>query len=135
MWYRFAADAVLLTHLAFILFVVVGGLLALRWKRLAFIHIPAALWAGLIELRGWICPLTPLEQGLREAAGGPTYSGGFIEQYLEPVIYPEGLTRGIQIALGVAVIAFNLLIYLLLMMRARRKRKGKDSSISPSEHR
>jgi hypothetical protein len=123
MGYRIAADAVLLVHLAFIVFVVVGGLLAIRWKRLAFIHVPAVLWAAMIELRGWICPLTPLEQSLREAAGGPAYSGGFIDRYLEPVIYPAGLTRNVQITLSVAVVAFNLIIYLLLMTRAYRKGK------------
>jgi len=123
MGYRIAANAVLVAHLAFIVFVVVGGLLAIRWKGLAFLHVPAVVWAALIEFRGWTCPLTPLEQALREAAGGPARSAGFIERYLEPVIYPAGLTGGMRVALGVAVVALNLLVYLLLMTRAYRKGK------------
>lgn len=100
-----------LLHLVFILFVSVGGLLVLRWPKLAWIHLPAVTWGTLIELTGWICPLTPLENRLRAAAGGPAYTGGFIDRYIAPIVYPAGLTRGMQLGLAVAVVAVNLAFY------------------------
>jgi hypothetical protein len=118
--YRIAADAVLLAHLAFILFAVLGSLLVLRWRPLAWAHLPAALWAAVVELSGWICPLTPLEVALRRAAGDAGYSGGFIEHYLVAAIYPEGLTRTTQLVLGTAVIALNVAIYAVVLWRWRR---------------
>jgi hypothetical protein len=102
---------VALAHLAFVVFVVGGGLLVLRWPRLAWVHLPAALWGALIEFAGWICPLTPLENWLRRRAGVSDYAGGFVEHYVLPVLYPVGLTRGLQVGLGVAVILLNLVIY------------------------
>ncbi len=104
---RLAADALLLTHAAFILFVVFGGLLVLRWPALKWLHLPAALWGALIELGGWHCPLTRWENLLRGRAGG----GGFIDYYVARAIYPSGLTRGIELALGTAVIVINVAIY------------------------
>jgi hypothetical protein len=127
MSYALAADLVLLLHLWFILFVAIGGLLALRWPRLALAHLPAALWGAAIELGGWICPLTPLENSLRRSAGEMEYTGGFIEQYLVPLIYPPGLTRDMQIGLGIAVLAVNALAYGALVARQRRASRG-DSS-------
>lgn len=118
--YRVAADAVLLLHLAFIVFAAIGGLAVLRWPRLAWLHLPAAAWAALIEFGGWICPLTPLEVALRRSAGQPGFSGGFIEHYLNSIIYPQGLTRAHQVALGVAVVLVNLAIYWRLLRRSRR---------------
>lgn len=118
--YRVAADAVLLLHLAFIVFAAIGGLAVLRWPRLAWLHLPAAAWAALIEFGGWICPLTPLEVALRRSAGQPGFSGGFIEHYLTSIIYPQGLTRAHQVALGVAVVLVNLAIYWRLLRRSRR---------------
>lgn len=106
-----AADLLVILHLAFILFVMLGGVLLFRWPWVAWLHLPAVAWGALIELIGWICPLTPLEQHFRQAAGEGGYSGGFIEQYLLPLIYPEGLTREIQLALGLLVIIFNAVIY------------------------
>ena len=113
------ADAVLVVHLAFIVFVVLGGLVVLRWPRLAWAHVPAFAWGALISFAGWICPLTPLENWLRRQAGGETYTGGFIERYLTAAIYPQGLTRGTQVAIGVGVLLLNAFVYLLLLRRAR----------------
>ena len=118
--YSRLADLVLLVHFAFILFVVLGGFLVMRWPWLAWLHLPAALWGALIEFAGWICPLTPLEVSLRRAGGEAGYAGGFIERYLTPTIYPEGLTRSVQVALGLVVVVINVLVYLRL---ARRRRK------------
>ncbi len=123
---RFLADAVVLVHLAFILFVAAGGLLVLRWPRLAWVHVPAVVWGALIELAGWICPLTPLENRLRAAAGDAAYAGGFIDRYIMPIVYPAGLTRGMQLALGIAVIAVNLLIYGRLVIRRKRRSTRDD---------
>jgi Protein of Unknown function (DUF2784) len=106
-----AADVVVVFHFAFVLFVVFGGLLALRWPKVAYVHLPVAVYGALIELVGWVCPLTPLEKRLRESAGLPGYEGGFVEHYILPVLYPSGLTRGVQLVLGLIVIGLNLLIY------------------------
>ncbi len=119
MLYTLGANAVLVLHLAFILFAVAGGLLVLRWPRLMWVHLPAVAWAAAIEWFGWVCPLTPLENYLRGPAGG--YEGGFIEHYLLPFIYPPGLTRDIQILLAVAVVAINLIVYYVLAVRWRRQ--------------
>jgi hypothetical protein len=106
-----AADLLVILHLAFILFVMLGGVLLFRWPWVAWLHLPAVAWGALIELVGWICPLTPLEQRLRASAGEAGYTGGFAEQYLLPLIYPDGLTREIQLALGLLVLIFNAVIY------------------------
>jgi hypothetical protein len=106
----------------FVLFVVLGGLLVLRWPRLAYLHLPAATWGVLIEFAGWVCPLTPLEQWLRLKAGEQGYSGSFIEHYVLPLLYPSALTRTIQVALGAVVIAVNLAIYGYLLRRRRSLR-------------
>lgn len=115
------ADLVVGIHFLFVLFVVLGGLLVLRWPRLAFLHIPAAVWGSWIEFSGGICPLTPLENSLRARAGQAGYSGGFIEHYLIPVLYPSELTREIQLLLGAVVIAINLAIYLYLFLPRRQR--------------
>jgi hypothetical protein len=112
-----AADAVLMLHGVFILFVVAGGLLALRWPAAAALHIPCAAWGAYIEFSGGICPLTPLEQRLRTLAGEAGYSGGFIEHYLLPLIYPAGLTPTVQVLLGSGVILVNLAVYALVLRR------------------
>lgn len=127
MSYRLLADAVVVAHLLFILFVVFGGLLVLRWPRLALAHLPAACWGALIEIGGWICPLTPLENGLREAAGEAGYPGSFVSRYLLPVIYPAGLTRELQFVLAGVVVAVNLAVYAALLRRwgARRSSDGR----------
>ena len=117
MGYRLAADALVLAHGAFILFVVFGGLLALRWRWMALLHAPAAVWGVLVEAAGWMCPLTPLEVSLRIAAGEAGYSGGFVAHYLLPAIYPAGLTRGIQFALAALVLTINLAVYAVVLRR------------------
>jgi hypothetical protein len=122
--YRALADLILALHLVFVLFVVLGGLLVLRWPRTAWLHIPAAVWGVLIEYTGWICPLTPLENSFRTRGGEAGYSGGFIEHYIQPVLYPAGLTRGTQIVLGSFVLLLNLSAYGILLTRARMVRRG-----------
>ena len=124
MIYRALADLILALHLVFVLFVVLGGLLVLRWPRTAWLHIPAAAWGVLIEYTGWICPLTPLENSFRTRGGEAGYSGGFIEHYIQPVLYPAGLTRGTQIVLGSFVLLLNLSAYGILLTRARMVRRG-----------
>lgn len=119
--YAVLADLVLLLHAAFILFVACGGLLVWRWPRLAWLHLPAAGWGALIALAGWYCPLTPLEIRLRRLAGQQGYEGGFIEHYLLSFIYPAGLTRPLQLALGVGVIVLTTTVYALLWHRRRRR--------------
>ena len=119
MLYRVLADLVVLAHLAFIVFVLLGGLLALHWRWMPWAHLPAALWGALVEFFGWFCPLTPLENSLRLASGTAGYSGGFIEHYIIPIIYPAELTREVQMLLGLAVLAVNLAIYLMVWHRFR----------------
>ncbi len=114
------ADLVVLLHAAFIVFAVAGGLLVLRRPRLAWLHLPAAAWAAAVELAGWICPLTPLENALRRAAGGPGYPTDFIEHYVMPLVYPAGLTRGTQLVLGLLVVAVNGAVYAWLWRRRAR---------------
>jgi hypothetical protein len=120
MLYRLLADCLVLVHLAFIVFVVAGGLLVLWRPTFRWIHLPAAVWGALIEFTGWICPLTPWEQALRAQAGQVGYPGGFIERYILPVLYPQGLTPGVQIALGFLVIGVNVAIYAFVGRRRSR---------------
>jgi hypothetical protein len=118
--YRIAADLVVLIHAAFVAFVVVGGVLAIAWPRVAWVHVPCALWGVLIEFGGWICPLTPLENALRHRAGDAGYPGGFVEHYVLAAIYPAGLTRTTQWVLGTLVTAINLAVYAYIVARHRR---------------
>jgi hypothetical protein len=117
MLYRVLADAVVVLHFGFVLFVVLGGLFALRWPRAAWIHLPAAIWGAGIEFVGGICPLTPLEILLRRMGGEAGYTGGFVEHYVIPVLYPQALTRDIQYVLGAIVLGVNVLIYALVVRR------------------
>ncbi|MBF8291737.1 MAG: putative rane protein [Steroidobacteraceae bacterium] len=120
MFYFALADAILILHLAFILFVVLGGFLVL-WRRwLIRLHLPVVVWGVLIEFAGWICPLTPLENWLRMQGGDRGFSGGFINHYLVSLIYPEGLTRELQWLLGALVLAINAGIY-FRVWRARTR--------------
>jgi hypothetical protein len=124
--YRIFADLVVGLHLVFVVFVVAGGLLVLRWPKAAFVHLPAAAWGAAIEFAGWICPLTPLENSLRRLAGESGYSTGFIEHYLLPVLYPSALTRDIQLLLGVLVIGVNLAVYTYAVRRNQKTRKSRN---------
>jgi hypothetical protein len=122
MLYRLLADAVVLFHLLFVAFAVLGGLLALRWRWLPWLHLPALAWAALVEFNGWICPLTPLENNLRAASGAAGYDGGFIEHYLLPMLYPAALTRDVQFWLGTGLLAINAVAYFACYARTRRSR-------------
>jgi hypothetical protein len=121
--YHQLADLILIVHFAFLVFVVAGGAFVLHWPRVAWVHVPAAIWGLLIEFFGWICPLTPLEIALRHRAGEAAYTGGFIAHYVTRVLYPNGLTREIQVMLGILVLALNGGIYALVLARARRVRQ------------
>lgn len=122
----FAADAVVLVHLLFILFALLGGLLLLRWPSLVWVHVPAVVWGITVEVLHLQCPLTPLENSLRRTAGEAGYSGGFIDNYLLPIIYPAGLTPQIQLWLGAVVLVVNLLVYAMVIRRLLRKRPPTD---------
>lgn len=122
--YGLLADLTVLLHLAFVAFAVLGGLLVALWPRAAWAHLPCALWAVLVEAFGWVCPLTPLEVHFRRLAGQAGYSGGFLEHYALPLLYPEGLTRGDQAALALLLLAFNAALYIWAWRRARRARGG-----------
>ena len=122
--YQFLADAVLAVHLAFIAFVLGGGLLALWRPRLAWLHLPAAAWGALIEFTGWTCPLTPLENYFLQLAGESSCRDDFIARHLWPVIYPAGLTPRIQIILGVFVIVLNCIIYAAVVSKAKRQKRA-----------
>jgi hypothetical protein len=122
MIYRLGAELVILCHFAFVAFVVLGGLLALYRPRVAFVHIPAALWGAATELLGIVCPLTPLEQRLWRLAGETGYAGDFLDHYLTSILYPTGLTRAVQLCLGTALLAFNLALYGWAFAHHRKRR-------------
>lgn len=114
------ADLIVAVHLAFVLFVMLGGLLVLRHRWVAWLHVPAVVWGAVIEFAGWICPLTPLENWFRERGGGGGYETSFVERYLLPVLYPDALTRDLQLLLGSVVIAVNAAVYLWVLTRLHR---------------
>jgi hypothetical protein len=124
MSYQILADILVVLHLAFIVYVLFGGLLGLLWRRNPWFHLPCVAWGALIEFTGWICPLTPLEIRWRILAGQRGYEESFIEHYLLPVIYPAGLTRDLQHWLGVGVIILNLAVYAVIWWRRRRVPAG-----------
>jgi hypothetical protein len=130
--YRLLADGVLLLHFGFLAFVVGGALLAWRWPRLAWLHLPALAWGAYVVLAGEICPLTPLENRLRQAGGGSAYEESFIEHYLLPLIYPDAVQgpmgRGTQVGLGVALVVFNVGVYALAWRRRRRVSRLSDNA-------
>jgi hypothetical protein len=120
--YRLLADLVLILHAGFVAFVMLGALLALRWPRIAWVHVPVALWGAGIEFLGGICPLTPLENHWRRLAGELGYPGGFVEHYVVSVLYPDGLTRRVQLVLGVLVLVVHVAIYAWVLWRQRSAR-------------
>lgn len=121
MIYRYLADLVVVGHLAFVFFVILGGFVVLRYGWVAWLHLPAAAWGVLIELTGWVCPLTPLEVRLREMGGEAGYTGGFVQHYIIPVLYPGDLTRSHQVILGLGVLGMNLWIYLTVLRRSHTR--------------
>lgn len=127
MMYSLLADLVLIVHLAFVLFVLCGGLLVLRWRWIAWLHLPAAIWGAVVEFTGWICPLTPLENWLRVRGDSTGYAGDFLSYYLLALLYPEGLSRPIQLLLGILVIAVNLGVYGWILTNRRLRNVGKGS--------
>lgn len=125
MWYRVLADLTVAVHAAFVVFVVLGGVLVLRWPRVAWVHLPAAAWGAWIEFAGWTCPLTPLENWLRARGGEAGYRTSFVERYLMPLLYPAGLTPELQWTLGALVVLVNALVYAwALALHRRRVRLG-----------
>ena len=124
MYFRLAADAVLLFHLAFILFAILGGAIAARWRWVPVLHLPAVVWAIFVELTGHICPLTYLEDSLRFRAGQSGYTGDFVQHYLIGFIYPSGLTRHIQFMLAAAVAVINVAIYVWIVLHRRTREEG-----------
>lgn len=109
--YPFLADLVLIVHLVFVVFVLCGGLFVLRWQWIAWLHLPAAAWGAVVEFTGWICPLTPLENWLRVLGGKVSDEHDFTARYLLPILYPEDLTRGLQLLLGTVVVVLNAAVY------------------------
>ncbi len=120
--YNVLANAIVLAHLLFITFVICGGLLVIRWPPLAVVHLTAAVWGAVVEILGWICPLTPLENHFRLLAGNNSYSGDFIARYLLPVIYPENLTATMQQVFGGFVIIINLIFYTIAIQKLQSRR-------------
>lgn len=119
--FRILADATVVLHLAFVLFVILGGLIVARWRQVAWVHLPAAAWGAWIEFAGWVCPLTPLENWLRERGGGTAYTSSFIEHYLMPILYPESLSSGLQWVLGGLVLIINTVVYIVVFRRDVRR--------------
>ena len=131
MIYKVLADAIVLAHVGFILFVVFGGILVVKWKWLAWLHIPAVIWAVVVEVSNWYCPLTPWEIRLRELSGESGYETGFIEHYVLPILYPAALTKKLQLFLGLAVVVINVAVYLWVWRRLSTSAKltGRSSCI------
>lgn len=120
MLFHVAADLLVVFHFLFVIFVLFGGLLILKWRFIMWLHIPAVVWGVVVEWMGWICPLTPWEWSLREKAGQLGYSGSFIDYYIIPIIYPEGLTRELQVSIGIFVILINLIVYGFIFYKFKR---------------
>ena len=120
MFYRILTDSIVAIHLLFIVFVIFGSFLVLYKRWFVWIHIPAAIWGSAVELFGWYCPLTPLENWLRSGGNRMTYESGFIEHYLIPIIYPENLTRNVQIVLGLSVLVINVVVYFIVLSRIKK---------------
>jgi hypothetical protein len=128
---RLAADAVVALHFAFIAFVIAGGALALLDRRWAIAHLPAVAWAAWTEFTATLCPLTPWENALRARAGEAGYAESFVGHYIVPLIYPQNLTAGAQIALGVGIVAINAAVYAIVWSRRRRAPRKREE---PPQH-
>ena len=121
---RILADVVVVLHFMFVVYAVLGGLLVLKWKFSVFVHVPALIWGAAVEAYGWICPLTPLENSLRASAGQSGYTGGFVEHYIVPVLYPADLTRSDQVTLAILLVLVNLVIYSVVIWKHLRARRA-----------
>ena len=121
---RLLADFVLCFHFGFVIFALFGGLLVLFRRRAAWLHVPAVLWSSVVNLAGWVCPLTPIENRFRSLAGQEGYQGGFIEHYIGNLVYPGGMTRDLELTAGVSVVAWNLIVYAFVIYRSRHKRSA-----------
>jgi hypothetical protein len=121
MIFQVLADLVVIVHFAFVIFVVAGGLIVFKWRKVILLHLPAAIWGALIEFAGWICPLTPLENWLRRKGGASDYSGDFVNHYIMPILYPSELTREVQVVLGVLVVVSNIAIYGYFTLKKDRR--------------
>ena len=130
--YRTLADVVVTLHFGFVLFVVLGGVVVLRWRRAAYAHLPCAAWGALIEFGGWVCPLTPLEKHLRTLGHQAGYAETFVEHYITRVMYPAGLTRGMQLAIGAFVIAVNVAVYWRVFRKTRRSADVTPPNAAPA---
>ncbi len=119
MLYPLLADLILIVHLGFVIFVLCGGLLVLRWRWIAWLHLPAAVWGAVVEFSGWVCPLTPLENYFQEQAGQAGYRSDFVTHYLLPILYPDHLTRDVQLLFGTVVLVINILVYGWLWRRSQ----------------
>lgn len=124
------AELVLLAHFAFVLFAVFGGLLALVNRRWLWVHAPAVIWASVVNLASWTCPLTPIEQDFRRAAGQAGYTGGFIEHYIGPIVYPAGMPRNLELVAAVSVVVWNLIVYGWVVFAMRRKKQATAGTAS-----
>lgn len=124
MIYRLLADLVLILHAGFVVFVMLGAFLVLRWPRIAWIHVPVVLWGAGIEFLGGVCPLTPLENHWRRLSGELGYPGGFIDHYVVSLLYPDGLTRQMQFTIGALVLVVNVAVYAWVLRRRRSARHG-----------
>lgn len=118
---RLFADIILFFHFAFVVFAIFGGLIVLYKRRVAWVHVPVVLWSSAINLAGRVCPLTPLENFFRSAAGQAGYKGGFMEHYIMPLIYPGGMPRELEIVAGVSILIWNGFMYLYIAIWARRR--------------
>ena len=121
MGYRLLADAVVVVHLGFVLFALLGALLAFRWRKVIWLHLPALLWGAYVEFTGQVCPLTPLENWLRRQGGEAGYTASFVEQYLLPILYPANLTADTQLVLGTLLVLVNVALYGLLLRRGKQR--------------
>jgi hypothetical protein len=119
---KILADIVLLSHFLFVLFAILGGLFVLHKRWFLWLHLPAVIWSAVVNLAGWICPLTPLENSFRAAAGQAGYKGGFVEHYIAPLVYPGGMTRELELIAGVSVLVWNVLVYTFVIFRRPRRR-------------
>ncbi|MCW8854945.1 MAG: DUF2784 domain-containing protein [Gammaproteobacteria bacterium] len=134
MKYQLAADFIVILHFAFIVFVIGGAFLVFRWRWIIWLHIPAVIWGAVIEISGWICPLTPVENSLRKAAGAEFYSADFIEHYLLPVIYPAGFSHEVFTVIGVALILINVILYTIYFVYRKDNSRSKILKAKNKKH-